>query len=131
MSGWRPRVEIGVYAVGLVVVGLGLATIQGASDPFAGTLAAGALVGEVATVSGDRRTRPSASSSSGAVGRGLGLAALALGGIAFLLGQTGSPLCRPESLFQWHALWHLLVAVSLVAYAYALSVRPRVLGTSA
>ena len=129
MRGWRPHVEIGAYTIGLVAVGLGLAAIQGASDPFAGTLAASALVGEVATVSRDRRTRPPAGSSSGAVG--LGLAALALGGIAFLLGQTGSPLCRPESLFQWHALWHLLVAVSLVAYAFALSVRPEVLATSA
>ena len=54
----------------------------------------------------------------------MGLVAIALGGVAFLLGQTGSPLCRPDSLFQWHALWHVLVAVSLAAYAYAISVRP-------
>jgi len=66
----------------------------------------------------------------GADAQGLALVAIALGGVAFLLGQTGSPLCRPESAFQWHALWHVLVAVSLVAYAYALSVRRMVLAPS-
>jgi hypothetical protein len=129
--GWRPTVEIGAYAIGLVAVGSGLAAIHGASDPFAGTLAAGAVVGEIATVSGDRRTRSSAGPRSRTVARGVGLAAIAFGGVAFLLGQTGSPLCRPESVFQWHALWHVLVAVSLVAYAYALSVRPGVPASSA
>ena len=131
VGGWHPAAEFGAYVVGLFVVVVGLAAIHGASGPFAGTLAAGAIVGEVATVSGDRRTPPSAGSSRAVVARALGLAAIALGGVAFLLGQTGSPLCRPESLFQWHALWHVLVAVSLVAYAYALSVRPKVLVASA
>jgi hypothetical protein len=131
IRGWRPTVQVGAYAIGLVAVGLGLAAIHGASDPFAGTLAAGAIVGEVATFSGERREPPSAGRRSGSVARRIGLVAIALGGAAYLLGQTGSPFCRPDSLFQWHALWHVLVAVSLVAYAYALSVRPRVLATRA
>ncbi|MGZ5213142.1 MAG: hypothetical protein ACXWXM_05425 [Actinomycetota bacterium] len=121
--GWRPTVEIGAYAIGLATIGLGLAVIHGASDPFAGTLVAGAVIGEVAAVSSDRRPSPSAAPQSGAIASGVGLAAIALGGVAFLLGQTGSPLCRPDSLFQWHALWHVLVAISLAAYAYALSFR--------
>ena len=129
--GWRPTVEIGAYALGLAAVGLGLVAIHGASDPFAGTLAAGAVVGEIATVSGDRRTPPSVAPRSGGVARGVGLAAIALGGVAFLLGQTGSPLCRPDSVFQWHALWHVLAAVSLLAYGYAISARPKVLAASA
>jgi hypothetical protein len=53
----------------------------------------------------------------------VGLAAIALGGVAFLLGRTGSPLCDPASVFQWHALWHVLVAAALVAYAYAIAGR--------
>ena len=108
--GWRSTVEIGAYAVGLAAVGLGLAAIHGASDPFAGTLAAGAVVGEIATVSGDRRARSVSGARSRTVARGVGLVAIAFGGIAFLLGRTGSPLCRPDSVFQWHALWHVLVA---------------------
>lgn len=122
--GWRPRAEIGAYAAGLVVVGLGLAAIHGASDPFAGTLAAGAIVGEVASFSDERR--PPSAVPRRAVARGVGLAAIALGGVAFLLGRTGSPLCNPASLFQWHALWHVLVAIALVAYAYLIFDRAEV-----
>lgn len=129
--GWRPAVEMGAYAIGLAAVGLGLATIHGASDPFAGTLAAGAVVGEIVTFAGDRRRPRSAGPLGADAARGVGLVAIALGAIAYLLGQTDSPLCRPESLFQWHALWHVLVAVSLAAYAYALSVQPRVVASSA
>lgn len=134
-GGWRPTVETGAYAIGLAVVGIGLAVIHGASDPFAGTLAAGAVVGEISTtsggVSGGRRTLPSVAHRSGAVARRVALVAIALGGVAYLLGQTGSPLCRPDSVFQWHAVWHVLVAVSLVAYAYVISARPRVLASTA
>lgn len=123
MRGWRPALEVGAYAVGLVAVGLALAAVQGASDPFAGTLAAGAVAGEVGIFSRERRT-PTLVDPRGAVARSLGLAAIALGGVAFLLGRTGSPLCDPESVFQWHALWHVLVAAALVAYAYTISRRP-------
>ncbi len=108
---WRPSVEMAGYTAALIVIGVGLALIHGASDPFAGTLAAGAVVGEVATPQGERHE---------GIARGAGLAAIGLGGIAFLLGRTGSPFCRPESMFQWHALWHVLVAVAVVAYAYAI-----------
>jgi hypothetical protein len=131
IRGWHPTVQIGAFAIGLAAVGLGLAAIHGASDPFAGTLAAGAVFGEVATVSGGRRTRRPAGPRSGAFARKVGLVGIVLGGVAYLLGQTGSPLCRPESVFQWHALWHVLVAVSLVAYAYVISVRPKVGAASA
>ncbi len=46
------------------------------------------------------------------------LVALALGTTAFLVGLTGSPLCLPESAFQWHAVWHVLAAVAMGLYAY-------------
>ena len=110
---------------GLAAVGLGLAAIHGASDPFAGTLAAGAVAGEVAVPASGERRNPPRAPRSGTVARAVGLAAIAFGGIAFLLGRSGSSLCRPESVFQWHAVWHVLVAVALVAYAYAISVRRR------
>jgi len=113
VRGWRPASEMVVYTAALIAVSVGLALIHGASDPFAGTLAAGAVVGEIATVSGHARER----GGRDGLARGIGLAAIALGGVAFFLGRTGSPLCRPESLFQWHALWHVLAAVALAAYA--------------
>ena len=124
-QGWSARLEIGAYATCLAAAGLGLAAINGASDPFAGSLAAGAVVGEIATMSAERRN-PRPALPSGAIARGVGLTAIVFGGIAFLLGRSGSPLCRPESVFQWHALWHVLVAGALLAYAYAISVRAKV-----
>ena len=44
------------------------------------------------------------------------LAALAIGVTAYLLGRTGAPLCRPDSLLQPHALWHLLTAVAMAVW---------------
>jgi hypothetical protein len=49
------------------------------------------------------------------------IALLAGGGalIAYVLGRTGSPLCRPTSPVQLHAAWHVLSAVALAAVAEA------------
>ena len=41
----------------------------------------------------------------------LAVVALALGAVANVLSRTGAPLCRPDSLLQGHALWHVLTAV--------------------
>lgn len=37
--------------------------------------------------------------------------ALALGALVNVLSRTSAPLCRPDSLLQGHALWHVLTAV--------------------
>ena len=42
---------------------------------------------------------------------------LALGALVNVLSRTGGPLCRPKSLIQGHAVWHVLSAVSLAAWA--------------
>ncbi len=42
---------------------------------------------------------------------------LALGALINVLSRTGGPLCRPKSLIQGHAVWHVLSAVSLAAWA--------------
>ena len=36
--------------------------------------------------------------------------------VLFVLGRTGGPLCDSESIFQGHALWHVLSATALWAY---------------
>jgi predicted membrane channel-forming protein YqfA (hemolysin III family) len=46
-----------------------------------------------------------------------GLAALAIGAVVFALSRTGGPLCEPDSLFQGHALWHVLTATALALWA--------------
>jgi hypothetical protein len=43
----------------------------------------------------------------------IGMAAFGFG--AWVLGQSSSPLCEPNSWFQFHALWHLAAAGSLLA----------------
>lgn len=37
-------------------------------------------------------------------------AIVAVAATAWLLGRTGSPACDPESMFQFHGLWHLVSA---------------------
>jgi hypothetical protein len=54
---------------------------------------------------------------AGRTGQRIMVAALAVGLTAYLLGRTGAPLCRPERLLQPHALWHLLTAVAMAAWA--------------
>ena len=41
------------------------------------------------------------------------LVLLLIGGIAYLLGRTGSAGCDPNSWWQWHALWHAIIAAVL------------------
>jgi hypothetical protein len=46
----------------------------------------------------------------------LALAALAAGGAVNVLTRTGAPLCRPHSLLQGHAAWHVLTAVAVAGW---------------
>ena len=46
----------------------------------------------------------------------LALGSLAVGVAANLLTRTGAPLCRPESLVQGHAGWHVLTAVGAAVW---------------
>lgn len=49
------------------------------------------------------------------------LAAMSVAIAAFVLGRTGAPLCDPDSIFQGHALWHLLSAAAIAMYFVATS----------
>ncbi len=50
-----------------------------------------------------------------------GLVALITAVAMFILGRTGGLVCEPGSIFQGHALWHLLSAAALGAYFVATS----------
>ncbi|WP_231737671.1 hypothetical protein [Mycobacterium sp. IS-1742] len=52
---------------------------------------------------------------------------LALGLAAYAAGRSGSPLCRPDSLWQFHGAWHVLSAIAAVWAVRA--VAPRRCGT--
>jgi|FLYL01.1.fsa_nt_gi hypothetical protein len=48
--------------------------------------------------------------------------AAAVAGLATLIGnlsRTGGPLCRPDSLLQGHAVWHVLAALALARFGAA------------
>lgn len=49
----------------------------------------------------------------------------ALGLIAYAAGRSGSPFCRPDSLWQYHGAWHVLTAVAAVWAATALDIPHR------
>lgn len=62
------------------------------------------------------------------------LAAAVLAGVAvaaYLIGRTGSPLCRPDGLLQPHGLWHLLTAVAIGLVADAAFARSKRAGVAA
>jgi hypothetical protein len=49
---------------------------------------------------------------------------LALGALINGLSRTGGPLCRPKSLLQGHAAWHVLSAASLSSWARGALLQP-------
>lgn len=44
----------------------------------------------------------------------------AVGLVAYVAGRTGSPLCRPDSLWQLHGAWHVLSAAAALGAAAAM-----------
>ena len=48
----------------------------------------------------------------------------ALGLVAYAAGRSGSPLCRPDSLWQYHGAWHVLSAVAAVLAVWAMAAWP-------
>lgn len=77
------------------------------TNPVVGVLGLAAVATEAVSVRGHRVPGPSVTAAVT-----LGLGALING-----LSRTGGPLCRPKSLFQGHAAWHILSAASLAAWA--------------
>jgi hypothetical protein len=106
-------------ATGVASIGVMLAVWPRLLVPlgFAGAGAAG--IGELAAFRAGYRPRPGHATKVQLAAWALVLGALALAGLAFLLGRSTSPWCRPDSLLQAHAAWHLLVAIGSVAYAWA------------
>ncbi len=87
----------------LLALGALFAVAPSAADPVAVALAVVAVVGVL------RRDRSPAALAP------LGL--LGLVAIYGRLGASGGPLCRPDSMFQPHAVWHLGAAVAVAWWA--------------
>jgi hypothetical protein len=98
-------------ALALALVGVGSVLYHGPMPPGAELVhdASLAAVPAVALAVAVRRRsfpRPPA----------LALAALAAGAAVNMLGRTGAPLCRPDSLLQGHGLWHVLTAIGAAVW---------------
>jgi hypothetical protein len=52
------------------------------------------------------------------------VALLAVGALIGTLSRAGGPLCDPDSLWQGHAVWHVLASAALVVLAPAIGTRP-------
>jgi hypothetical protein len=113
------RSRLRALGIGVVILGVVLALRPELLMPlgFVGAVAAG--VGELAAYRAGYRPRPGRATRSQLAAWSLVLGVLALAGLAYLLGRSASPWCRPASLLQAHAAWHLLVALGSVAYAWA------------
>jgi hypothetical protein len=118
---WAVRVRAtlaGAAAVALVAVGAGSFAYHGPQPSWAELahnwpiVAAGAVYAAGLARSG-RRQQWSAWAAPAVV--------FALGLSAYVAGRSGSPLCRPDSLWQYHGAWHVLsgVAAGLAARAMA------------
>lgn len=98
-------------AVALALVGVGSVLYHGPMPPGAEAVHDASLVALAATalaVAWRRRSFPRPPTAA--------LALLAAGAIVNLLTRTGAPLCRPDSLLQGHALWHVLTAAGIGAW---------------
>jgi hypothetical protein len=121
---WAVRVRsplAGAAGVALVAVGAGSFAYHGPQPSWAELahdapiVALGAVCVAGLVVSW-RRQRLSAWAAPA------GVFALAL--VAYAAGRSGSPLCRPDSLWQYHGAWHVLSAVAAGLAAGAMAPPP-------
>jgi hypothetical protein len=119
VRGWR-RAELAGLGSALVANGVGSFAYHGPQPAWAGPAHDGpivAVVGLLVVNEAGRRAGP-VPAPDAARARRAGRVALLTGAaalVAYGLGRTGSPACRPASPFQWHAVWHGLGAVALAA----------------
>lgn len=143
-AGARLVHDLTIAAVFAVVAGRGARVLLGRSEQVGLLIAAGltAIAGVVMAARPDAGPPVNAVLAGSAVAmetrlhwtgrrprraRLLGVAAGALvaGGVVNALGRTGGPWCDPTSLFQGHAMWHLLTAAALGLYGLAAFGDPR------
>jgi hypothetical protein len=113
--------EARAYGAVLALVGAGSVAFHGPQPPGAKwlhDLPIVALIGIVGATPVVRLARGRVALPGWSVRRGLAVAGLtAAAATAYAAGRSGAPTCAPDSLVQWHGLWHLLSAAGFVAAA--------------
>jgi hypothetical protein len=123
---WAVRIRAplaGAAGVVLVAVGAGSFAFHGPQPSWAGLahdwpIVAVGVVYAVGLVLSVRRRRWAAWAAPAAI--------FALGLAAYAAGRSGSPLCRPDSLWQYHGAWHVLSAAAAGWAARAMAPGPPV-----
>jgi hypothetical protein len=118
---WAVRVGAplaGAAGIALVAVGAGSFAYHGPRPSWAELghdwpIVAAAVVYTAGLVQSGRRKRLSAWRAPAVV--------FALGLTAYVAGRSGSPLCRPDSLWQYHGAWHVLSAAAAGLAARAMA----------
>ena len=122
---WAVRVRAplaGAAGVALVAVGAGSFVYHGPQPSWAERahdwpIVALALVYVAGLAWSARRRRWSTWATAAGV--------FVLGLAAYAAGRTGSPLCRPDSLWQYHGAWHVLSAAAAGWAARAMAPSPQ------
>lgn len=126
-------VVLGALIGGTALRRAGGVRLRAAWLPVAATLAVGAPVLAlapssattlvalmlVALVGAELVARRAPTSPHARVWRRVAWALAACGVLTYLAGRTASPFCDPASAWQWHAAWHVLIALALGAWAVA------------
>jgi hypothetical protein len=118
--GWPVSRRLLVVAAGLVVLAIELSVVPTSTVPAAWVLVLVAGLGELAA----HRRHPPEPGSTRTRLRTLAVVTVAVAGVAYLLGRSASPFCDPSSVMQWHAVWHVLVALLAVLAAAAAELGP-------
>jgi hypothetical protein len=110
-----PRLGWAATAAALAATGVVLAR-HPAAGPAVAAVAAAAFLGAETAVR-RRGLRPATPRARRLLAGAL--AATGVGVSAHALTRTGRPACRPDSLLQGHALWHLASAVAMLCWSAA------------
>jgi len=109
---WAMRLRVplaGTAGVVLVAVGAGSDVFHGPQPSWAGLAHDWPIFAAAAVYTvGLARSRRPQWRTTWAAAAGV----FALGLAAYVAGRSGSPLCRPDSLWQYHGAWHVLSAAA-------------------
>jgi len=106
----RKRAALAAAAgVALMAVGFGSFAFHGPQPSWAGLAHDWPMIAVAAVyVVGFARSWRRQTRSVWAVATGV----FALGLVAYVAGRSGSPLCRPDSVWQYHGAWHVVSAAA-------------------
>lgn len=113
LRGWSQATVIGATAPIIAIIGLAMSISPEIGIGLSGAVGIVALGLEIYLYRTGRGRRLSRR------GRRWLIAALLLlvvAGLVQVLGRTDAPLCDPDSLFQGHAMWHVMTALAFGVY---------------